>query len=88
MGRARGAKVIVALHLSRDERMASPQEGHDYFVRQAKEAGVTPVELGISFESARQRAANPYLDHIHPNALGHALIADALLLRITSDLRD
>ena len=83
----RGAKVIVALHLGRDEPLASPQEGHDYFVREAKADGVRPVELGAAFEAARKSGEEPYRDNIHPNATGQRIIATTLLPVIEGAVR-
>jgi hypothetical protein len=86
LGRERGAKVIVALHLERAERLTSPQEGHDYFVREAKADGVTPVELGAAFEAARKAGEEPYRDNIHPNVAGQRIIATTLLPVIEAEV--
>ena len=84
---AAAGTLIVALHLGRGEPLASPQEGHDYFVREAKADGVTPVELGAAFEAARKAGEEPYRDVIHPNATGQRIIATTLLPVIEAAVR-
>lgn len=82
LARARGAKVLVAQHLERDESVAAPFPGHDAIARQVRAAGLTPIELGPAFRAAGDRGESPYRDAIHPTALGQRLIAQTLLPKI------
>jgi lysophospholipase L1-like esterase len=89
LARAGGAKVIVAQHLTRSETLASPQAGHEAIAQEARRDGVTPVELGVAFESARRRGEDPYRpgDDIHPSVVGQREIAGALLPAIETAVR-
>jgi hypothetical protein len=89
MGRAAGAKVIIAQHLERDETLASPFPGHHEIEQEARHDGITPIELGTFFEQARRRGEDPYRkgDHIHPNEVGQREIERALLPAIEEAVR-
>jgi hypothetical protein len=73
--RKAGAKVVVVQHFERDETLASPKPGHDQIAVRVRAAGIEPVQLGPAFEAARQRGEQPYIDTIHPTAVGHRIIA-------------
>jgi hypothetical protein len=87
MGRAGGAKVIVAQHLERAETMASPLPGHEVIKAECLRDGITPIQLGAGFETARSHGEQPYRDSIHPNAAGQRIIAMTLLPVIESALQ-
>jgi hypothetical protein len=79
MGRRAGLRVILAQHLERAESLASPLPGHGVIADEARRDGLAPIELGAAFDAARRRGQQPYRDDIHPNDLGQAVIAEALL---------
>jgi hypothetical protein len=84
--RANGGKVIVALHLGRDEPLRSPLPGHDVIAREAARAGVNVVELGVAYEAAPDRSAL-YRDPIHPSIAGQRVIGDVLTTAVENILR-
>ena len=88
MARANRAKVIVALHLDRDEAQTGViKEGHDILRREAKNDGAMPVELGPPFALALRGGGKlPYRDGIHPNENGQRMIATTLLPVIEAQL--
>jgi hypothetical protein len=87
LGRGRGAKVIVAQHLEREESMAAPYPGHAVIAAVARGAGVEPLELGPAFETARARGEQPYHDNIHITASGHRIIAEELTKAVEGVLK-
>jgi hypothetical protein len=82
MGRSAGAKVIVAQHLERAEKLASPLRGHEVIKAEVIKDGITPVELGKAYEAARAKGEQPYRDAIHPNPVGQRVMADTLVKAI------
>jgi hypothetical protein len=82
MGRSAGAKVIVAQHLEREEKPASPLLGHELIKAEVTKDGLTPVELGQAYAAARAKGEHPYRDAIHPNPVGQKVMADTLVKAI------
>lgn len=76
--RAAGATVLVAQHLEAAERPGHELNGYAALRAAAEGRGVEPIRLGPAFEQARAAGTNAYRDHMHPNAAGQRLIADAL----------
>ena len=78
MGRAEGASVLLAQHLTQDELEREPQQGHREIARVADEMGLVPLALGPAFDESLRQGKNPYRDRYHPNEQGQRVIADAL----------
>lgn len=73
-----GAALIVMQHLERDEIINKPHAGYEEFGAIVRSFGGSPVNLGPAFSAALEKGDEPYNDDIHPNALGHKLLADAM----------
>jgi lysophospholipase L1-like esterase len=82
--RAANAKVLVALHLARDESLAAPDPGHHVITQEANRAGVPVVPLGPAFRAAREPL---YRDQIHPNAAGQRVIGQTLAAAVQALLQ-
>jgi lysophospholipase L1-like esterase len=76
--------VIVAQHLEREEKPASPLPGHEVIKAEVTKDGLTPIELGRAYEAARAKGEHPYRDAIHPNPTGQKVMADVLIEAIES----
>lgn len=87
MGRGAGAKVILAQHLERAERLATPNFGHGQIEREAERDGLKPIQLGKAFDASRQHGEDPYRDAIHPNAIGQREMARVLVGAIEAELK-
>ncbi len=85
LAREAGAEVLLAQHLVRSELAGQPQVGHGAIGRIAADAGVATIQLGPAFAAEVARGGEPYLDGIHPSALGHRLIAETLLKPVRRD---
>lgn len=79
MVRASGASVLMVQHFKRAELEGEPETGYHELRRVAIECGVDPISLGPAFSQALAAGQNPYRDAIHPNELGHRLIAERLI---------
>ena len=64
MGRAEGASVLLAQHLTQDELEREPQQGHCEIARVADEMGLTPLALGPAFEESSAIIAVCIVDNV------------------------
>ena len=87
LARQEGAVVMLAQHLERAEAFGTIKPGHDVIKATAKSIGVKTVQLGPAFREALNQGQEPYLDHIHPNELGHQLIGETLFEPIETILK-
>jgi lysophospholipase L1-like esterase len=75
--------VLVLQHLEKPELLDGRIKPGYYRIQKAcAAAGVQTVSLEAGFREAWQRGVDPYSDHIHLNAAGQQLIADAVLARL------
>jgi hypothetical protein len=77
-----GAPVLAAMHLQRREAEGDLQPGHAMIRSVLDELDVPIVEVGPAFIDSIRAGVNPYLDWIHPNPVGHRLIAEQLSMPI------
>lgn len=80
MGRAAGARVIVAQAIERREANGNLQPGHDMIRDAAQSAGAEVVQLGPAFNAELNAGRDPWRDMFyHPNAHGQRVMADVLM---------
>jgi hypothetical protein len=75
--------VLVVQHLEKSELLeGSFEPGYRRIQEVCGAAGVQTISLEPYFRQAWQRGVDPYWDHIHPNAAGQQLIAEAVLAHL------
>lgn len=79
--RAAGTGVIVCQHRERGE-LDNPHSGFHAIAQVAGELKVPRMDFGPAFARAIQAGQQPYLDHIHPSATGHGIMADEMMQAI------
>jgi hypothetical protein len=70
--------VVVAQFLEQSELLGEPGAGHFLIRNLATQQGVVVVSTEPWFRGALESAPTPFRDNIHINAVGQALLADAL----------
>lgn len=78
MGRAAGASVLLAQHLSQSELENGPEAGHHEIAHLAEEMGLRPIPLGPAFAESLRKRRDPYRDRYHLNEQGQRVIARTL----------
>ncbi len=78
MGRAAGASILLAQHLSQSELENGPEAGHFEIARLAEEMGLVPIPLGPAFAESLRDRRDPYRDRYHLNEQGQRVIARTL----------
>ena len=78
LGRAAGASVLLAQHLSQSELENGPEAGHHEIARLAGEMDLTPIPLGAAFAESLREGRDPYRDRYHLNEQGQRVIARTL----------
>lgn len=86
--RAAGARIAVLQHLELREVQQQPDEGYVLLRSAAEGLGVRCFDLGPAFKAEIARGASVYRDHIHPNAAGQRLLANAMRDAVMSLLAD
>jgi hypothetical protein len=80
LAQSQSSQVLVFQHWEQKELARGIESIGNRKIREVCAALRVPTfSLAEPFRSAQQRGEQPYRDNIHPNALGQALIADAIL---------
>lgn len=81
IARQHGAKVILAMEPDRSQvETGRPHPGYVEIENVSRELGIEPIEWLDEFTASSKAGHDPFhhLDIIHPNALGHQMIAQKL----------
>lgn len=73
-----GVPMIIVQHASRKELADGYEPGHDAIAEAAASADINTIDLGAAFQAAIDSGENVYLDNMHPNAQGQAVLAEVL----------
>ncbi len=86
LAKKNSSSVLVFQHYEKGEFEIRPRKG--YFINKAicEKLGINPTSLEQYFRKAIEIGNNPYRDGIHPNKVGQALLAEAILEGIQNNL--
>jgi hypothetical protein len=80
MGKAAGARVIVAQFIEHREANGALQPGHDMIRDAARSAGAEVIQFAPAFNAELNAGRDPWRDPFyHPNAHGQRVMADVLI---------
>jgi lysophospholipase L1-like esterase len=79
LARQAGAKVLVVQHLEVGELNGHEQPGYFIIGRLLQDEHIDPINFGPGFQQAENSGRHVYDGNVHPNAAGHALMAEVLL---------